>query len=321
MKLLEQAAARGFRQADLELGHILADGAGIRKDPLRALCHFILAGDIAADAADALAGRMTDDVIAVARAQAHAIRSARKRGRAMAGAFCVLSTPGTGSTTLCSLLNSHPEIYCHQELFDRLDVQAVPVAPVALDREAREREPLRWLDAVVAASYVHDPGWKAIGFKLHLLQRPSVLERILFEPGFAILLLDRADRLAHYAARKLVDRTRLSQPTAAEPEPLPRVRFEAEEFATFVRQQEDLYRMVRTVARGLAVFELDDAELFDPEAHRRILAFLGVAPEARLTAPERKPNPVDVLARFTNPDDVVAALGSTRPGRSRHDGQ
>jgi LPS sulfotransferase NodH len=231
----------------------------------------------------------------------------------MAGSFCVLSTQRTGSTYLCSLLNSHFEICCHQELFEHVHIEAVLVAPVVKDREAREREPLRWLDAVMAASSAHNPRWRAIGFKLHLLQWPSVLERILFEPGFAILLLDRADRLAQYASRKILDQTRLFRSTGAEPKPPPTVRFDAEEFALFARQHEDLYQMVRTVVRGRAdVLDLDYDGLLERDTHRRALEFLGVDPAVMLSAPERKQNPGDVLARFVNPGDVVAALRQTQ---------
>jgi LPS sulfotransferase NodH len=233
----------------------------------------------------------------------------------MAGTFCVLSTPRTGSTYLCSLLNAHSEICCHQELFERATAWAVPVSPMVLVREARACQPLPWLDAVIAASYQHDHRWRAVGFKLHLRQWPSVLERILFEPGFAILLLDRADRLAQYASHKIADQTRLFKSTAAEPEPLPRVRFDAKQFATFARQHEDLYRMVRTVVRGRTdVLELDYEELLERDSHGRILGFLGVDRTEILTAPERRQNPVDVLARFVNPDDVIAALGLTLRG-------
>jgi LPS sulfotransferase NodH len=228
--------------------------------------------------------------------------------------FCVLSTPRTGSSYLCSLLHSHPEICCHGELFDH-EIEAVPVSPLAADREARARNPIGWLDAVVTASSEHDPGWRAIGFKLHLLQRPSVLERILFEPGFAIILLDRSDRLAQYASRKIADQMRLFKATEVGPQQSPAVRFDAAEFETFARAHEDLYRMVRVVIRDRAdVLEIEYERLFVPETHRKSLAFLGVDPDVRLTAPECRQNPSGVLARFSNPGEVVAALRRTRWG-------
>ena len=234
----------------------------------------------------------------------------------MAKPFCVLSTRRTGSGYLCSLLDSHPEICCHQELFDQVDIGAVPVAPVVDDREARARDPIRWLDAVIVASSAHDPRWRAIGFKLHLLQWPSVLERILFEPGFAILLLDRADRLAQYASQKIADETRLFKWTHDElAQPLA-VRFDAAEFEAFARGHDDLYRMVRLVSGDRAdVLEIDYERVLAPETHRAALAFLGVDATATLTAPERKENPGDVMARFVNPDDVIAALRGTRWAR------
>lgn len=234
----------------------------------------------------------------------------------MASTFCVLSTPRSGSTYVCSLLDSHPEICCHQELFRPGRIWAVPVGPVVDDDEARARHPLRWLDAVIAASRAHDPRWRAIGFKLHLLQWPSVLERVLFEPGIAILLLDRADRLAQYASQKIADETRLFTWTHDETVESVAVRFDAAEFEAFARAHDDLYRMARLVIRERTdVLELDYERILAAETHRAVLAFLGVDPSATLRAPERRQNPSDVLARFVNPDDVVAALRQTRWAR------
>jgi hypothetical protein len=82
--LLELAAARGFRQADLELGKIFAEGDQVRKDPLRALRHFILAGDVGSEAAHDLAAEMTADVVMVAQAQAAAQAQAQAAAQAHA---------------------------------------------------------------------------------------------------------------------------------------------------------------------------------------------------------------------------------------------
>jgi LPS sulfotransferase NodH len=231
-------------------------------------------------------------------------------------AFCALSTPRSGATHLCSLLGSHPQICCHQELFEPAQIQAMPVGSVVEDREARAREPIGWLHAVMMASATQDPRWRAIGFKLHLLQWPSVLEHILFEPGFAILLLDRADRLAQYAASKIAGQTRLFPWTRDEPVGAAAVKFDPAEFEAFARRHEDLYRMVRLVLRDRSdVLEVDYGRILAPELHRAMLAFLDVDPAVPLTAPERKQNPGDVLARFVNPGDVVAALRQTRWAR------
>jgi LPS sulfotransferase NodH len=233
----------------------------------------------------------------------------------VASTFCVLSTPRSGSTYVCSLLDSHPEICCHQELFRPGRIWAVPVGPVVDDDEARARHPLRWLDAVIAASRAHDPRWRAIGFKLHLLQWPSVLERVLFEPGIAILLLDRADRLAQYASQKIADETRLFTWTHDETVESVAVRFDAAEFESFAQTHDDLYRMVRLVIRDRTdVLELDYERILAAETPREVLTFLGVDPSATLRAPERQQNPTNVLARFTNPGEVVGALRQTRWG-------
>jgi LPS sulfotransferase NodH len=223
--------------------------------------------------------------------------------------------PRSGSTYFCSLLDSHPEVCCHQELFRPGRIWAMPVGPVVDDDEARSRDPLRWLDAVIAASRAHGPRWRAIGFKLHLLQWPSVLEHVLFEPGIAILLLDRADRLAQYASQKIADQTRRFTWTHDATVESVAVRFDAAEFEAFARTHDDLSRMVRIVIQDRTdVFELDYNRLFAPETHRAVLDFLGVDPAVALSAPERQQNPTNVLARFTNPGEVVGALRQTRWG-------
>lgn len=230
----------------------------------------------------------------------------------MVTAFCVLSTPRTGSSYLCSLLDSHPQLCCHPELFSHDWVHATRVGPAIVDQAWRDLEPVRWLDAVIAESIAHDPSWRAIGFKLHLLQKPSVLERILFEPGFTILLVDRADRLAQYASSKIVDETRQYTSRGPGAPQSATVRFDLAEFETFAREHEDLYHMVRTLVRGRAdVLELDYDLLLEPGTHRRVLEFLGVDPTVTMSAPERKQNPGNVLARFSNPEEVVAALRQT----------
>lgn len=247
----------------------------------------------------------------------------------MATAFCVLSTWRTGSQYLCSLLDSHPQLCCHRELFDQTHTwidatqeHGLPFGPAIADQESRAREPNRWLDAVIAESIAHDPSWRAIGFKLHLLHKPSVLERILFEPGFSILLLDRADRLAQYGSSKTADATFQYRLIGTDKSRSVTVPFDLAEFETFTRRHEDLYHMVRAVTRDRTdVLELDYDLLLEPSTHRRALAFLGVDPMVTLTAPERKQHRGHVLARFTNPHDVVAALRQTPWARWLPDGE
>lgn len=76
IELLEQAAARGFRQADFELGQMFA----AEQDEVRALRHFMLAGEMGSNAASGLVARLTPELAAIARAQAAARQRERHRG-------------------------------------------------------------------------------------------------------------------------------------------------------------------------------------------------------------------------------------------------
>ncbi|MCA9265021.1 MAG: sulfotransferase, partial [Planctomycetales bacterium] len=66
--------------------------------------------------------------------------------------FVILAVPRTGSNLLCTLLNSHPEILCHHEVFNP---QGIFLALTQRDRphslpslDERNRDPLRFLDEV-----------------------------------------------------------------------------------------------------------------------------------------------------------------------------
>jgi LPS sulfotransferase NodH len=68
----------------------------------------------------------------------------------LADRFVILAAPRTGSNWLCSLLNSHPDVLCHHELFNPSGVfYALGHRDGALDLgtpEERDRRPLAFLE-------------------------------------------------------------------------------------------------------------------------------------------------------------------------------
>lgn len=223
--------------------------------------------------------------------------------------------PRCGSTRLAALLDSHPHIVCHDELFNYhrpLSSRKVAV-PVGLagDLERRRREPLGWLDDVRAASAAAAPEARAIGFKLHITDRPRVLEHVLLESDMKLVLLYRANRLAQYASERAAAAT--GRHTSAEVPvcPLRPLPFEREAFLAFVERQALASGLVQQLVRDPArLFVTEYREVGTEAGNTALLAFLGQAEASLTAADERLGSPV-IRERFADPEGVAASLAQT----------
>ena len=229
--------------------------------------------------------------------------------------FCLLSMPRTGSTRLAGLLDSHPRIVCHDELFHVTEAKAsrsCRLPPdLAVDRERRHADPLGWLDAVVDASAAAAPEARAIGFKLMITDRPRVLEHVLLESRLKLVLLTRANRLAQYASARIAARTGRYYASDPGSDVATKLAFDREDFLAFVERQALAFDLVLRLVR-------DEARLFVTEytavgtaaANAALLAFLG-QDEAPLSAPDERMGSPVIRERFADPDAVSAALAQT----------
>ena len=79
--------------------------------------------------------------------------------------FVVLAVPRTGSNLLCTLLNSHPEILCHHEVFNPqgifLALSHRDQVQQFGDMTDRDQEPLAFLESVWDSGANH----RCVGFK------------------------------------------------------------------------------------------------------------------------------------------------------------
>lgn len=227
--------------------------------------------------------------------------------------FCVLSMPRTGSTRLAALLDSHPRIVCHDELFNyHGPLWSRPTAaPVAFDRERRRSDPLGWLEDVLAATARAVPEAGAIGFKLQITDRPRVLEHVLLESEMKLVLVTRANRLAQYASDRAAARTgryRASDPALTAAAPLG---FDRDDFLAFVERQALASGLVRNlVPDDSRLFIIDYQEVGSPATNAALLAFLEQE-EAPLDAPDERMGSPVIRERFADPDAVAAALEQT----------
>lgn len=240
--------------------------------------------------------------------------------------FCVLAMARTGSNRLTALLDSHPDIVCHAELFNvtRPWFSRHGPVPTGLDRDfdRRRDHPIGWLHDVFAATAAAAPAARAIGFKLQITDRPRVLEHVLLESELKLVLLTRANRLAQYAS----DRTAVSTgryhasdpgPAAAAP-----VAFDRADFLAFVERQTSATRLVRDLVRDDSrLFVIEYQEVGTAAGNAALLAHLGQT-DMPLTAPDQRMGAPVIRERFADPDAVAAALEQTvwRPWLERDGG-
>ena len=229
--------------------------------------------------------------------------------------FCLLSMPRTGSTRLAGLLDSHPHIVCHDELFhvtETKESRKCPLPPtLSLDREWRRREPIGWLDAVAAAAAATVREARAVGFKLQITDRPRVLEHVLLASEMKLVLLYRANRLAQYASARTAARSGryyASDPGAELSAPLT---FDRDDFLCYVERQALACSLVRDLVRNPArLFVIEYGEVGTVAANAALLAFLGQE-EAPLAAPDERMGSAVIRERFADPDAVAASLAHT----------
>ena len=121
--------------------------------------------------------------------------------------FVILAAPRTGSNLLCTLLNSHPEVLCHHELFNPNGIfYALEYRDGSLDlgsMEARDREPFAFLQRV----WDHPQGASCVGFKMTRGQNRDIMQNVIEDPGVLKILLYRRNRLKTFISEQLARQT------------------------------------------------------------------------------------------------------------------
>lgn len=230
--------------------------------------------------------------------------------------FVIITAGRTGSTRLRLLLDSHPEVRCHGEVFGtNLSSIAAPDTPEwGAAAAARESAPATFLhERVFAPSAV-----QAVGFKVlyhHLTERwPTVLQSLAADPTIRIIHLTRRDGLKRFLSEYFVGTvTHRHQLPAGEARPVvsPVPIAVSDVLGSLQRVAEQQAEMVAHFAHH-PIFDIAYEEFIAPDSPvmDALLDFLGVA-QAPLRADLQKILPDDVSALIENLDEVRAALAAS----------
>ena len=121
--------------------------------------------------------------------------------------FVMLHATRTGSNYLCTVLNSHPDVLCHHEIFNphvvgvARHLQESGFALGTIDE--RERDPEGFLDRV----WRTDLGHAAVGFKLCLWQHEAAWRAVIADTSVRKILLKRRNRVKAFVSLLLARQT------------------------------------------------------------------------------------------------------------------
>lgn len=228
--------------------------------------------------------------------------------------FVLLPAPRTGSNWLCTLLDSHPDILCHHELYNPEGIH------LALDRRdgslslgtlaERERDPLGLLERAWAAHLGH----AAVGFKLNLGQSEAVFRAVLADRGVLKLVLGRRNRVKTFVSEVIARETARweSYGEAGGDAPAPRIRVDPAALLAHAERNRDHFEELRRALSGPGhrVLETGYEDLESARERERILGFLGVR-TLPLTSRTFKRETRDLRDVIENFSEVEAALRGT----------
>jgi LPS sulfotransferase NodH len=226
--------------------------------------------------------------------------------------FVILAAPRTGSNWLCTLLDSHPEILCHHEIFNP---EGVHFAQSRRDGELdfgtledRDRNPLQVLDLVWRESLGH----RVVGFKINRGQESRVLRRVLEDRDVLKIVIRRMNCIRTFVSEQIAEITGRweSNPGSEVSRELISIQVDPAELRQHVllnqRYYHEIYRSL--AALGQTALEVCYEDLGCRRVHRRALAFLGATPSVQLQTGTRKQSIAELHELIANFDDLERAL-------------
>jgi len=228
--------------------------------------------------------------------------------------FLILAAPRTGSNLLCSLLDSHPEILCHHELFNPEGIftsltmrgQADPLGSLG----ERDCDPLAFLDRVWHAS--QDCGFPCVGFKWTRGQNEVVMRRVLADANVKKLVLHRRNRVKTYVSERIAQHTQQWEVyDAKQLVSAPRINVDEADLRQHIQNNGAFYADLERSLNQLSqpYIQVTYESLFTADEQRRILSFLGVTGVDReLLAVSVKQNSTDLRESINNFSKLAISL-------------
>jgi LPS sulfotransferase NodH len=240
-----------------------------------------------------------------------------------AARFVILAAPRTGSNMLCTILDSHPQILCHHEIFNPAGIfYALGLRDSVFTvgtLEDRSRDPLDFLQRIWKA----DLGHACVGFKMTHRQNETVFNAVLHDPSVRKMVLRRANRIKTYVSWLVAQQTgQWEVYRTADLARRPRVAVDAAQLRQHIAENEHYLSNIERVLEATGqhwVNVVYERLLEKSDECGRILQFLGVAAESCPLEPKSvRQNPANLRELICNFDDLDKAWRGTALHRELH---
>ncbi len=227
--------------------------------------------------------------------------------------FIILAAPRTGSNLLCTLLNSHPEVLCHHELFNPEGIfYALDHRDGSMDfgaLEERDRDPFGFLQRV----WENPAGVACVGFKMTRGQNGAVMRSLIEDSGVLKIVLYRRNRLKTYVSELIARQTDRWEVYSRDElvAGTPRLRVDVGSLQAHSDLNRNFYEDIRGALQAgrQPWIEMVYENIFSPSEHVRMLEFLGVgATGAGLVQSSVKQNDSDLRILVENFRELESAL-------------
>jgi len=224
--------------------------------------------------------------------------------------FVILALPRTGSTLLTSLLDSHPQITCHNEPFNPHGIFTSDQRLQSEDMRAyRDEDPIRFMELLYSAGGDD----RIVGFKILEYQARDVQDHLLQRPDIRKVILRRDNMLASYSSNLIANKVRQWRVEAGNRARRTTLEFDPGKFHSYVNHAARYDQHVKDLidSSGSPMMAMEYRDLLRREAQKKLLVFLGADPAYRMSSTVIRQNPGRLRNRFSNWDQVVAALSGT----------
>ena len=219
--------------------------------------------------------------------------------------FFILAAPRTGSNLLCTLLNSHPDVLCHHELFNPNGIfYALDYRDGSLDlggMDVRDRDPFGFLQRV----WEHPQNASCVGFKMTRGQNDAVMRAMIEDPCVLKIVLYRRNRLKTYVSEQLARQTDRWEVYAQDElaTNTPKLHVDVESFKAHCDLNERYYQDIQHALRSGRQPWIETAyeDILTAPEHLRLLEFLGVGDtRIKLTQSSIKQSDTDLRTHIVN---------------------
>jgi LPS sulfotransferase NodH len=234
--------------------------------------------------------------------------------------FVIAAVERTGSNLLAGMLDSHPEITCHHELFHSKDIYYSlshrPGMSGKYPIDRRNQHPDEFLDFIW--NYDYKKNNRAIGFKMFPGHNDSLLDRLLHEPTVKKILLERTNVLHLYTSLLISRKTGVYSLLVREDKKSPApvsVEFDLKAFFAYEKRNRAFYNRVEDILKQTRqdFKRLQYETLLSQSVITGLMEFLGVDARAELLqVRHKKQNPPRLKDRISNYGQVARELKGTR---------